>query len=236
MGYPGPALGLCPCGVGARVGVGGGLLAAAQAGLDGSERLGLVCGGAGRRAHERAVVRDVFERQRRLELRQRLLQLRLLRGGERRRVEREVGAPLVAPPPQLVPPQVHATRAPLLARRAARVAPPRGGGGAAPRPQHGAVALTQRVARRLTADAVGEQQNGHELRVAQRDGRRLREHAQLRHHAGRLERRDGGGGARAAHVELEPKLDAQGREHVRWQRRRAHHGHHQLVPPGEGEG
>ena len=103
VGYPGPALGLCPRGVGARVGVGGGLLAAAQAGLDGRERLGLVCGGAGRRAHERAVVRDVLERQRRLELRQRLLQLRLLRGGERRRVEREVGAPLVAPPPQLVP-------------------------------------------------------------------------------------------------------------------------------------
>ena len=159
--YPGPALGLRPCGVGVGVGVGVGgrlrkLASVAQACFGGRERLGLVCGGAGRRAHERAVVCDVLERQRRLELRQRLLQLWLLRGGERRRVEAEIGAPLVAPTPQLVPPQVHATRAPLLTQGAPRVAPPRGGGTAAPRPHRGAVALAQRVAGRLPSDAIAE--------------------------------------------------------------------------------
>jgi len=116
-------------------------------------------------------VGDVFEREGRLELRQRLLQVGLLRRGERRRVEREVCTTLVPPAAQLVPPQVHATRAPLLAHRAPRVAPPRRGGAAAPRAHRRAAALAQRVAGRLLADAVGEEQDGDELRVAQRDGR-----------------------------------------------------------------
>ena len=185
---------------------------------------------SGRRARERAVVYDVVVLELLLERRQRRLPLRIGGQGEVDAVDGQVGAPLVAPPPQIRPAQPHARAALRLGHGARRVAPP--GRGGAHRRQRGAAALAQLVAAALPRGQLAELPEREELRVADRDAE-LAHHLQAQQRARRLDRRDrlAARAAQPSQVELGAQREAQRLQDVVGRRRAAHHRQHQLVPP-----